>query len=144
MTNNIIDSIPMTAAEFLATREALHLPQQFLAARLGVGRETISRWERGQYPIPRYAVNELNDQVSYRRKIVAMLVARHSSDSPAIFIAPLGDDMDEANHYPASWWRGVAYEAQKFIDLRIVNEPLASELGLEDGERDTPESLDVA
>lgn len=138
MTKDVINGIHMTAAEFLATREALHLPQQFLADKLGIGRETISRWERGQYPIPLYAVTAMRDQVSYRREIVARLVAEHSADSPAIFIASLGDGEAEANGYPASWWRGVAYEAQRYMDLRIVHEPLAAELGLETSESNTP------
>lgn len=138
MTNNIIDDEPMTAAEFLATREALHLPQQFFAKRLSVGRETVSRWERGQYEIPQYAANEILHQVSYRQKVVAEIVANLPSDTPGIFIVPLGDGSECSECYPASWYRGVAYEAQRFTRARIMPESLARELGLYGRERNTP------
>lgn len=138
MTNNIIDDEPMTAAEFLAIREALHLPQQFLADRLEVGRETVSRWERGQYEIPQYAADEVRHQVSYRQKVIAKIVAKVSTDTPGIFIVPLGDDSENSEGYPAAWCRGVAYEAQRFMRARIIPESLASELGLCGRESNTP------
>jgi DNA-binding transcriptional regulator YiaG len=44
---------PMTARDFRKHRRRLGLTQVELAARLGKDSMTVSRWERGVYPIPR-------------------------------------------------------------------------------------------
>ncbi|HNP80179.1 MAG TPA: helix-turn-helix domain-containing protein [Nitrospira sp.] len=47
----------MTATELKSIRATLHLSQQALADRLGVARNTITRWEMGMHPIPTLAAN---------------------------------------------------------------------------------------
>lgn len=138
MVNDIIDDGPMTVAEFLATREALHLPQQFIAKRLGVSRETVSRWERGQCDLPQYAADEIRHQVLYRQSVIAKIVAKITTDTTGVFILPLGDDSENSEGYPAAWSRGVAYEAQRFIKARIIPESMAKEFGLRGRDSDTP------
>lgn len=44
--------MPMTPTNLYQQRLALGLKQIELAARLGVHEITVSRWERGQVPIP--------------------------------------------------------------------------------------------
>lgn len=44
----------MTAAELIAARKALRLSQAALAARLGISRVTVARWETNARPIPPY------------------------------------------------------------------------------------------
>src|SRR5262245_52829921 len=43
--------VGMTPAELCAQRQALHLSQAALAGMLGVTRNTLARWERGDLPI---------------------------------------------------------------------------------------------
>lgn len=38
--------------EFRSAREAAKLTQEALAAKLGVSRNTVARWEMGMHPIP--------------------------------------------------------------------------------------------
>ncbi len=42
----------MTPAEIRAARRALDLSQSQLAARLGVHQKSVSKWERGEHPVP--------------------------------------------------------------------------------------------
>jgi transcriptional regulator with XRE-family HTH domain len=42
----------ITGAEFKRRRQALGLTQDALAARIGVHKRTISRWEYGAYAVP--------------------------------------------------------------------------------------------
>lgn len=42
----------MTAHELHQIRTSLKLSQKALAGRLGVARNSLSRWELGQWPIP--------------------------------------------------------------------------------------------
>lgn len=45
----------MTPADLKSARSTLGLSQAGLAARIGVERNTINRWEMGLHPIPRWA-----------------------------------------------------------------------------------------
>lgn len=44
----------MTPAEMKQLREEMELTQTELAQELGVDMMTVSRWERGRHPIPKY------------------------------------------------------------------------------------------
>jgi transcriptional regulator with XRE-family HTH domain len=45
----------MTEIEFCAALDYLKLSRRQLALRLGVAESTVSRWARGELPVPRYA-----------------------------------------------------------------------------------------
>lgn len=47
-------SLPMTPEELKRRRESLGLTQSLLARELDVDVITVSRWERGVHPVPRY------------------------------------------------------------------------------------------
>jgi len=49
----------MTPRALTSYRRRRGLTQQALAARLGVARNTVTRWEMGLHPIPRWAVRFL-------------------------------------------------------------------------------------
>ncbi|MCS6290397.1 MAG: helix-turn-helix transcriptional regulator [Nitrospira sp.] len=49
----------MTPTDLKTLRSALGLSQQALADRLGVTRNTVTRWEMGLHPIPPLAANFL-------------------------------------------------------------------------------------
>ncbi len=44
----------MTPSTLIAWRERLQLSKVAAAWALGVSRESIARWERGEYPVPRH------------------------------------------------------------------------------------------
>jgi transcriptional regulator with XRE-family HTH domain len=58
----------MKPDELRRRREALGMTQDDLARELGVKMMTVSRWERGVYPIPRHiglAIEAVNLQIFY-------------------------------------------------------------------------------
>ena len=60
----------MQPDELRRRREALGMTQDDLARELGVKMMTVSRWERGVYPIPRHIGLAL-EAIEMRRKVAA-------------------------------------------------------------------------
>lgn len=58
----------MTSDELKLRREALRLTQARLARELEVDVITVSRWERGVYPVPKYIELALEAIEARRRK----------------------------------------------------------------------------
>lgn len=60
----------MKPDELRQRREALGMTQDDLAQELGVKMMTVSRWERGVYPIPRH-IGLAIEAIEMRRKLAA-------------------------------------------------------------------------
>jgi transcriptional regulator with XRE-family HTH domain len=60
----------MKPEELRRRREALGMTQDDLARELGVKMMTISRWERGVYPIPRHIALAV-EAIEMRRRMAA-------------------------------------------------------------------------
>jgi transcriptional regulator with XRE-family HTH domain len=60
----------MKPKELRQRREALGMTQDDLARELGVKMMTVSRWERGVYPIPRH-IGLAIEAIEMRRKVAA-------------------------------------------------------------------------
>ncbi len=60
----------MKPDELRRRREALGMTQDDLAHELGVKMMTVSRWERGVYPIPRH-ISLAIEAIEMRRKVAA-------------------------------------------------------------------------
>jgi transcriptional regulator with XRE-family HTH domain len=60
----------MKPEELRRRREALGMTQDDLARELGVKMMTVSRWERGVYPIPRHIALAV-EAIEARRRIAA-------------------------------------------------------------------------
>ena len=60
----------MKPEELKQRREALGMTQDDLARELGVKMMTVSRWERGVYPIPRH-IELAIEAIEMRRKMAA-------------------------------------------------------------------------
>lgn len=60
----------MNSDELRQRREALGMTQDDLARELGVKMMTVSRWERGVYPIPRH-IGLAIEAIEMRRKVAA-------------------------------------------------------------------------
>ena len=58
----------MTKKQFKKLRKSIHLSQTKLAQEMGVTLRTVSRWERGNFPIPRIAELALKTVVSETEK----------------------------------------------------------------------------
>jgi len=60
----------MKPEELKRRREALGMTQDDLARELGVKMMTVSRWERGVYPIPRHIALAI-EAIEMRRRVAA-------------------------------------------------------------------------
>ena len=60
----------MTPKELKSRREALRLTQAQLARELGLDSITVSRYERGVYPIPKH-IELAVEALEWRRKVAA-------------------------------------------------------------------------
>jgi transcriptional regulator with XRE-family HTH domain len=60
----------MKPEELKRHREALGMTQDDLARELGVKMMTVSRWERGVYPIPRHIALAI-EAIEMRRRMAA-------------------------------------------------------------------------
>jgi len=60
----------MKPEELKRHREALEMTQDDLARELGVKMMTVSRWERGVYPIPRHIALAL-EAIEMKRRVAA-------------------------------------------------------------------------
>ncbi len=58
----------MTKRQFKKLRNSIGLSQTKLANEMGVTLRTISRWERGEFPIPKIAELALTTVVSEAKK----------------------------------------------------------------------------
>ena len=60
----------MKPEELKRRREALGMTQDDLARELGVKMMTVSRWERGVYPIPRHIALAI-EAIEMKRRVAA-------------------------------------------------------------------------
>lgn len=111
------DKIPerMSAAEFMALREELHLPVAWLADRWQVRRQTVLRWQTGMRAIPDQIVDDLHLLDLDTDKAVQELRARDTDkESRArdvrVIKVPKGDGNAE-DGMPKAWHRMVGRRA---------------------------------
>ena len=122
------DSIPdderMTDAEFRVVREYLGVPQDWLAAYLGVTERTVRRWEAGTSLIPdgvRLAIEDLEARTG---EFVSLLIESILDVPDPVVVTYRSDEHYHAAHpdqpWPASWHRAVvARLAQEIPALGI-------------------------
>lgn len=95
----------MTAAEFAATREALHLPIAFLADRWGITRQSVQRWESGYRSIPKDIAESLRNLLQQRDNIIndqVKFIESHK-DTEKVILVPKGSTAAFAPSIPRAF-----------------------------------------
>lgn len=96
----------LTAAEFTALRESLHLPVAWLADRWGVRRQSVLRWQSGERAIPDQIAADLELLAADTDKAVCEL----SALGLQVIEVPLGDG-EAKDGMPKAWHRMVGRRA---------------------------------
>lgn len=104
---------PLTGAELECERERLGLTQRDLARILGVAQPTLTRWERGDAPVPLWVVRHL---VALGEEFEGEVVRLVRQPGDVVLVPRTG----ERDGRPASWWRAVAVEVADGHDKRIA------------------------
>ena len=95
----------MSSAEFQCAREYLGLPAAWVAAKLGVDRRTVNRWEGGS--VPSHAASQMREWLARTERAVGLvtLKALEDKDSPLWATPDDFNDRMAAEGFPASWQR---------------------------------------
>ena len=107
----------MTPAEFKSTRESLHLTVKWLATHMRVRRQSVQRWENGQYPIPDSVEATLHDLEVLTKTAIDEGVENGRDPIPV----PRLDESQELG-LPPAWYRMVAKQVADRTGARIVYE----------------------
>lgn len=108
----------LTAAEFTALRESLHLPVAWLADRWGVRRQSVLRWQSGERAIPDQIAADLELLASDTDRAVLELSARGLE----VIEVPKGDG-DAEDGMPKAWHRMVGRRAASASALVRLSYP---------------------
>ena len=104
-------------AQFKVVRERMHLPSSYVAARCGVSRITVSRWESDvtRIPLDNYTHRCVDSVADAARARTAPMVVvwEHAEEMPPGRGRELGP----------RWWRAVAGRAMDRVPALIVGSP---------------------
>lgn len=98
----------MSAAEFTALREALHLPVAWLADRWGVRRQSVLRWQSGEHRIPDYIAIDMNKLAMNTQDVILDLRSKKLN----LIEIPRGDGRAE-DGMPKAWHRMVGRQVAR-------------------------------
>lgn len=123
-----LDDSPVRArgAQFKVVRERMHLPSSYVAARCGVSRITVSRWESGVTRIPPAAAALLQELDNYTHRCVdAVVDAARSRTAPMVVVWEHAEEMPpgRGRDLGPRWWRAVAGRAMDRVPALIVGSP---------------------
>lgn len=128
----------MSPAEFRCLSEFLGLTPEWVAARLAVGIDELSRWATGDEPGRDYVANEIASIATMTAKLVheraaayrwGGTIVTYRSDEEFRAADPFGLT------YPASWHRAVAARvAHRSVDIHITYPAEARSSRTEGGE----------
>lgn len=113
----------MSLAEFSCLCEFLGLSPEWLAARLNVGIDEVTRWTVAGQPVPDSAANEITSLATMTAKLVHQLATTHQWGGRIVTYRN-DTEFREADPfgltYPASWHRALAARvADRCVDVQI-------------------------